>query len=107
MVVPHLRVAVRFPPTREGSGTKSTGRRPKNRASFRYPLRYVRRWFALFLAVINVSPLGAVLVLEPQVVEERSFSSLASVMQRQLPFIQTVQKTVKVPQILRLPPRNG
>ena len=30
----HLLVAVRFPPTREGSGTKSTGRRPKNRAIF-------------------------------------------------------------------------
>ena len=28
----HLLVAVRFPPTREGSGTKSSGRRPKNRA---------------------------------------------------------------------------
>ena len=30
----HLLVAVRFPPTQEGSGTKSSGRRPKNRASF-------------------------------------------------------------------------
>ena len=50
MVVPHLRVAVRFPPTREGSGTKSTGRRPKNRASFRYPLRYlVRSWVLPYL----------------------------------------------------------
>ena len=36
VVVPHLLVAVRFLPTREGSGTKSSGRRPKNRASFRY-----------------------------------------------------------------------
>ena len=43
VVVPHLRVAVRFLPTREGSGTKSTGRRPKNRASFRYPPQYVVR----------------------------------------------------------------
>ena len=34
VVAPHLLVAVRFPPTREGSGTKSTGRRPENRASF-------------------------------------------------------------------------
>ena len=30
---------------REGSGTKSTGRRPKNRASFRVALQYVRRWY--------------------------------------------------------------
>ena len=37
VVVPHLLIAVRLPPTREGSGTKSSGRRPKNRASFRYP----------------------------------------------------------------------
>ena len=36
VVVPRLLVAVMFPPTREGSGTISTGRRPKNRASFRY-----------------------------------------------------------------------
>ena len=34
MVVPHLLVAVRFPPTREGSSTKGSGRRPKNRALF-------------------------------------------------------------------------
>ena len=34
VVEPHLLVAVRFPPTREGSGTKGSGRRPKNRAFF-------------------------------------------------------------------------
>ena len=34
MVEPHLLVAVRFPPTREGSGTKGSFRRPKNRAFF-------------------------------------------------------------------------
>ena len=43
VVVSHLLVAVRFPPTREGSGTKCSGRRPKNRASFRYPPRYLVR----------------------------------------------------------------
>ena len=49
----HLLVAVRFPPTREGSGTKSTGRRPKNRASFRYPPQYlVRSWvIAVFIGM--------------------------------------------------------
>ena len=102
MVEPHLLVAERFPRLREGSGNKGSGRRPNNRASLQVSPQYVRRWFALFLAVFIVSPLGAVLVLEPQVVEERSFSSLASVMQRQLPFIQTIQKTVKVPLILFL-----
>ena len=40
-----LLVAVRFPPTREGSGTKSSGRRPKYRASFQVSLQYVRRWY--------------------------------------------------------------
>ena len=43
VVEPHLLVAVRFPPTREGSGTKCSGRRPKNRASFRYPPQYLVR----------------------------------------------------------------
>ena len=33
VVVPHLRVAVRFSPTREGSGNKSTVLRPKNGAT--------------------------------------------------------------------------
>ena len=47
MVVPHLLVSVRFPPTsREGSGNKSTGRRPENRASFQVSLQYVRRQYA-------------------------------------------------------------
>ena len=45
VVVPHLLVAVRFHPTREGSGTKNRGRRPKYRASFQVSLQYVRRWY--------------------------------------------------------------
>ena len=50
VVGPHLLLAVRFPPTREGSDTKSSGRRPKNRASFRYPPQYVvRSWVLPYL----------------------------------------------------------
>ena len=44
MVETHLLVAVRFLPTREGSGTKSTGRRPKNRATLQASL--VSIWYA-------------------------------------------------------------
>ena len=44
-VVTHLLVAVRFPPTREGCCTKSTGRRPEYRASFQVSLQYVRSWY--------------------------------------------------------------
>ena len=44
--------AVRFPPTGEGSGTKSPGRRPKNRASFQVipsvRTQLVRFWPYLF-----------------------------------------------------------
>ena len=69
MVEPHLLVAVRFPPTREGSGTKGSGRRPKNRAFFQVSPQYlVRSWVLLyffgmfwdFMAVFIVSTLGAV-----------------------------------------------
>ena len=38
MVEPHLLVAVRLLPTREGRCTKSTGRRPKNRATLQVSL---------------------------------------------------------------------
>ena len=80
--------------------TRAQGADPTTVHPFRYPLSTYAVGSLYFLAVFIFSTLGAVLVLEPQVVEERSFSSLASVMQRQLPSIQTVQKTVKVPQIL-------
>ena len=50
VVVPHLLVAVRFPPTCEGSGTRGSGRRPKNRAFFQVSLQYfVRSWVLLYL----------------------------------------------------------
>ena len=52
MVVPHLLVAVRFR-FQEGSGTKSTARRPKNRASFQVSLQYVRRGTQLIMAVLT------------------------------------------------------
>ena len=52
VVAPHLLVAVRFLPTREGSGTKSTGRRPKYRASLHL---FPCIWYAAgtFLAVFT------------------------------------------------------
>ena len=50
VVEPHLLLAVRFPPTREGSGTKSSGRRPKNRATFQVSLLSI--WYAAGIAVL-------------------------------------------------------
>ena len=44
VAVSHLLVAVRFFPTREGSGTKSSGRRPKNRATFQ--VSPLSMWYA-------------------------------------------------------------
>ena len=76
MVEPHLLVAVRFPPTREGSGNKGSGRRPKDRAFFQVSPQYVCSiavfigmfwdWLYLFSAHLE----QFVRVLEPQVVEE-------------------------------------
>ena len=52
MVEPHLLVAVRFPPTREGSGTKGSGRRPKNRAFFQVsPLFGTQLGIAVFIGM--------------------------------------------------------
>ena len=44
VVVPHLLLVVRFPPTREGSGTKNSGRRPNYRATFQVSL--LSFWYA-------------------------------------------------------------
>ena len=78
MVEPHLLVAVRFPPTREGSGTKGSGRRPKNRAFFQVSLQYVCSIAVfllgcsgtLWLYLLSAHLEQFVRVLEPQVVEE-------------------------------------
>ena len=53
MVDPHLLVAARFLPTREGSGTKSTRRRPKSRCySSGIPREYlVRCWVWPYLFI--------------------------------------------------------
>ena len=79
MVEPHLLVAVRFHPTREGSGTKGSGRRPKNRAFFQVSPQYVCSWVLPFLLgcsgtswlfLFSAHLKQFVRVLEPQVVEE-------------------------------------
>ena len=115
MVEPHLLVAVRFPPTREGSGTKGTGRRPQNRAFFQVSPQYVGSWVLPFLlglhgciyfqhtwSSLSVSSDHRLWKKYSSSFTKsfsRSFSSIVSVMQRQLPFIQTVRKTGKVPQM--------
>ena len=44
MVEPHLLLAVRFLPTREGCCTKSSGHRPENRATLQ--VSFVSIWYA-------------------------------------------------------------
>ena len=62
VVEPHLLVGVRFLPTRQG-GTKSTGRRPKNRATLQvspvsmwYAARYCRIYFLDVLGLRFLAP---------------------------------------------------
>ena len=67
----------KVPPTREGSGTWSTGRRPKNRASFRY-LPTVRGALVAIAALICwCDVLGLRFLSLPEVTSARSELRLA------------------------------
>ena len=68
MVEPHLLVAVRFLPTREGSGTKSSGRRPKNRATLQVsPLSILVRSLGIAVLIYLWDVLGLRFLAPPAV----------------------------------------
>ena len=79
MVVSHLRVAVRFPPTREGSGTKSSGRRPKNRASFQVSPTVSLYFFWLDIYVLGLRFLAPPPVTSASEVLTQTYRSLGRV----------------------------
>ena len=70
VVVPHLLVSLRFHQTsREGTDTKCTGSRPKNRASFRYHLtvRGAQMAIAVLIYWLDIYVLGLQFLAQPAV----------------------------------------